>query len=229
MASHRLEEALLLEAISNLHDHLWAGGAQDEAKLLARLLAGARDLDRHLASRGRVERAVRPMVREFQKVTHGADLFTFLHAVAHLTAAADRVYRKPQEAAKHASELVVSLCIHLAASAGRHDLTEGFESGQTDFAEYTSRLADVLEERGVLRAGELRRAANQAFDLHALWDRQAPPESKRLMSTAAVASAALACVFFTEALRSLGRFRERPYGQLVPVADTVLGRLGAHP
>lgn len=229
MAPYRDAEARLLDAVSDLHDHLWAGSARDEPELLAQLLRGARDLDRHLRTKGRIERAVRPMVRPFRKVTHGADLFTFLHAVAHLSAAADRVRRRPQEATKHASEVVISLCIHLASSAGRHDLTQAFESGQSDFAAYTSRLADALEERGALRAGELRRAANQTFDLHALWDRRVSAATRGVMATAAVASAALACVFFVDALRSLGRYRERPYAQLTPVAGMVLRGLGGHP
>ncbi len=229
MASYRAAEERLLGDVMELHDFLWGGARQNEARLLKRLRRDARDMDRHLGTRGRVERAVRPLLRRFQKVTDGPELFLFLHAVANLSAAADRVRRKPQEAAKAASEAAVSLCIHLASAAGRRSLTEAFETGQTDFAAYSSKLADALEERGVLRAGEFRRAANQAFDLHALWDRRASPEAKRIMAEASVASAALACVLFVDAMRALGRYRDAPHAQLVPVAAQVLRRSGGHP
>jgi len=229
MASYRVAEERLLDAISDLHDYLWAGARPDEAKLLARLRRGARDLDHHLGTRGRVERAIRPLVRRFRKVTTGADLFLFLQAVARLAYAADRVPRRPQEAAKAASEVAVSLCIQVGSVAARRDLQEAFETGHLDFAAYTSKLADALEERGVLRAGEFRRATNQAFDLHALWDRRASPEAKRIMATASVSSAGLACVLFVDALRALGRYRESPYAQLVPTVAAILRRLGSHP
>ena len=228
MASNRAAEERFLVALSDLHDYLWSGAHYDESELLARLRLGARDLDHRIGARGRVERAVRPMLRRFRKVSEGADLFTFLHAVGHLAFASDRVRRKPKEAAKAGSRTAVSLSIHLASAAGRRDLTEAFETGATDFATYTSKLADALEERGVLRAGEFRRATNQAFDLHALWDGRASPETKRIMAAAGVTSAGLACVLFVDALRALGRYREWPYAQLVPIVATVL-RWGGHP
>lgn len=228
MVSRRVAEQRFFSTISDLHDYLWSGTHLDEADLLARLRRGARDLDQRIGAGGRVERGIHPMVRHFRKVSHGADLFTFLHAVAHLSFASDRVHRKPKDAAKAASQIAVSLSIHLASAAGRRDLTETFETGTTDFATYTSRLADALEERGVLRAGEIRRATNQAFDLNALWDRRASPETKRIMAAAGVTSAGLACVLFVEALRALGRYRESPYAQLIPIVATVLRR-GGHP
>lgn len=229
MASYRAAELRLLGDVNELHDYLWGGARSDETKLLARLGRGARELDRHLGSQGRVERAVRPLLRHFRKVTDGPELFLFLHAVTNLSAAADRVRRQPEEASKAAREAAVSLCIHLASAAGRHSLTEAFETGETDFAAYSSKLADALEERGVLRAGEFRRAANQAFDLHALWDRRASPEAKRIMAEASLTSVALACVLFVDGMRALGRYRDAPHAQLVPVAAQVLRRSGGHP
>jgi hypothetical protein len=229
MASYVDAEQRMRAAISELHDYLWGGARPKEAELLTRLQRGARTLDHHLGTRSRIERAVRGMTRRFRKVTHGADLFTFLHVVAHLSFAADRVHREPREAAKAASEVAVSLCIHLASTARRFDLVESFETGHTDFAEFTSKLADALEERGVLRAGEFRRATNQSFDVNALWDRRASTDARRVTATASVASAGFACVLFIDALRSLGRYRETPYSCLVPVVGRILRGLGSHP
>jgi tryptophan 2,3-dioxygenase len=229
MGSYADAEQRMRAAISELHDYLWGGARPDEAKLLAQLQGGARNLDRHLGAQGRVERAIRPITRRFRKVTQGADLYTFLHTIAHLSFAADRVRRSPKEAAKAASQVAISLCIHLASAAKRFDLVESFETGHTDFAEFTSKLADALEERGVLRAGEFRRATNQAFDVNALWDRRASTDAKRIMGAASVASAGFACVLFIDALRSLGRYRETPYARLIPVVGRILRAVGSHP
>lgn len=219
----------MLEAVAQLDEYLWAGARVDEHRLLARLERGTRDLDQHLKLRGRLLRPVQTMTRRFRKGTQGADLYTFLQAVSRLSFAADRVTRRPRDAVKAASELTVSLCIHLASAANRGDLVRTFESGRTDFAEFSAKLADALEERGVLRAGEFRRAANQAFDVGALWGGHASQEAKRIMATASVASAGFACVLFVDALRAIGRYRETPWGRLVPIASTILRRLGRHP
>lgn len=229
MTSYAVSERRLSLAIRDLHDFLWTGKRVDEAKLLARLLRGARDLDGHLGTRGKVERAVRSVSREFRRGAPGADLFTFLQAVAGLSYAAERVRRQPREAAKTASELGVSLTVHLASAAGAEGLVEEFESGRTDFGEFVASLRDALEAAGVLRAAEFGRAANLAFDIHALWDDKLSRGTKRVMATACVSAAGFASVVFVEALRSLGRYREKPYAALVPVAATILSRQGGHP
>jgi hypothetical protein len=177
VASYAAAEQELLEAVAQLDEYLWGGARVDERRLLARLERGSRYLDRHLRVRGRLERPVRTMTRRFRKGTQGADLYTFLQAVVRLSFAADRVGRRPREAAKAASEVAVSLCIHLASAANRGDLVRAFESGRSDFAEFSGKLADALEQRGVLRAGDFRRSANQAFDVGALWDGHASAEA----------------------------------------------------
>ncbi len=229
MASYAVSERRLSRAIRDLHDYLWAGKRADEGKLLPRLLRGARDLDGHLGTRGKVERAVHAISREFRRGAPGADLFTFLQAVAGLSYAADRVRRQPREAAKAASELGVSLSVHLATAAGAENLVDQFESGRRDFGEFVAALRDALEAAGVLRAAEFGRAVNLAFDIHALWDDRLSREAKRVMATTSLSAAAFASVVFVEALRSLGRYREKPYAALVPVAATILSRQGGHP
>lgn len=229
MASYAASERRLAASLKDLHDYLWGGARPREKELLARLLRGSRDLDRHLRTGGRVERAVRPLTRTFHKSPQGADLFTFLQAVAGLSYAADRVRRSPREAAKAASELGVSLTIHLASAAEAHALVEAFEAGRQDFGEFSARLQDALESRGVLRAGEFVRAVNLAFDVHALWDARASPETWRIMATTGTVAAGFACVVLVEALRALGRFRESPYGRLVPLVSRILQAPGRHP
>lgn len=216
-------------ALKDLHDYLWSGTRPREKELLDRLLRGARDLDRHLRTAGRVERAVRPLTRSFHKNPQGSDLFTFLQAVAGLSYAADRVRRNPREAAKAASELGVSVTIALAWAAGADALVDAFEAGRQDFGEFSARVQDVLESRGVLRASEFIRAVNLAFDVHALWDPHASPEMRRVMATTGVVAAGFASVVLVEALGALGRYRESPYRRLVPLVSVILQGLGGHP
>ncbi len=229
MASYAASERRLAAALKDLHGYLWSGARPKEKDLLDRLLRGARDLDRHLRTTGRVERAVRPLTRDFHKNPQGSDLFTFLQAVAGLSYAADRVRRNPREAAKAASELGVSAAIALAWASGADALVEAFEAGRQDFGEFSARVQDVLESRGVLRASEFVRAVNLAFDVHALWDPRAAPEMRRVMATTGVVAAGFACVVLVEALEALGRYRESPYGRLVPVVSVILQGLGGHP
>ncbi len=229
MASYAASERALAVALHDLHDVVWAGARRDEAELLLQLERGARALDRHLGTRGRIERGVRPMTRSFLKASQGPDLFTFLHAASGLAYAADRVRRQPREAAKAASELAVSPSIRLASAAGAAGLADRFESGRTDFGEFSAQLVETLEERGVLRAREFGHAANLAFDVHALWNRKLPAGKKRILATTSVSAAGFACIVFVDALRSLGRYRETPYGRLVPVVAAILEGLGGHP
>jgi len=229
MTSFAAVDRKLTGAIDDLHNYLWAGKKLDERRLLEDLESGAAALDHHVRARGAIAGGIRPLVRAFRRTTTGADLFAFAEATADLAGAVELTNRKPQEAAKRASRLAASLCIHLASAADRFDLVETFESGRTDFAAFTSSLADVLEERGVLRAGEFRRAVNTAFDMNALWDADAAADRQRIAVLTSVTSAGFACCLLVEALKSLGRYREIPYGKLEPAARRILDRLGGHP
>lgn len=229
MAAFPRIDRSLAAAVGDLHDYLWTGKKLDDRKLLARLESAAVALDRHVRARGAIAGGVRPLVRHFNRTTMGADLFTFLETASDLSAAVELSRRNPKQAAKRASGLAVSLSIHLAASVDRFDLVEAFESGKTDFAAFTSALADVLEGRGVLRAGEFRRAVNTAFDVNALWDPNDARELQRIAVLASIGSVGFAAGLLVDALRNLGLYREVPYGKLVPAVDRILGRLGGHP
>lgn len=229
MASFARIDRALSAGVRDLHDYLWTGKKLRERALLARLGRSASALDRHVRARGSIVSAVRPLLRSFQKHPAGPDLYTFLDAVACLSAAVETWRRNPKYATARASSLAGSLSIALASASDRFDLVESFEGGQTDFGEFTSQLADVLEEKGVLRAGEFRRAVNQPFDVNALWDRKAPKDVQRIAAVAATASAALACVLYVDAIHSLGRYRPVPFAKLVPATERILQRLGGHP
>ncbi len=229
MTSFAAVDRSFSRAIQDLHDYLWAGAKHDEADLLRRLTKGAVGLDRHLRAPGIVSKGVRPLAKSFDRHGVGADLFTYSYIVSGLAAAVERRKKQPREAAKRISEVVVSNSIHLASVADRFDLVETFQSGRTDFGKFQDRLAGVLEARGVLPAGELNRAANGVYDLHAIWDVGWPKDYQQVALVASIGATALHSAHFVEALRALGRYRNPPYGTLVPALRRILDRVGAHP
>lgn len=229
MSSFAAIDARVSRAVDALHDYLWARTRISEPRLLTRLDRGARALDRIMGLRGALAGGARPMLRRFRKERNGPDLYAFLKAASDLSAAVRWSRSKPREGAKRASELAVSLSIHLASVAGRSDLVESFEAGTTDFGAFSSRLADVLEQKGALRAGEFRRAVNGAFDVRALWDPKAHGDAHVVAATAAAVFAGYACVLFVEALQALGQYRRTPYARMIPVTRRLLAHLGGHP
>ncbi len=229
MASFAALDRSLSSDVSQLHDYLWAGKKLSERDLLVRIERDAERLERHVRARGAITSAVRPLVRPFSRIPSGPDLYTFLHAVAGMSAAVEARRTRPKTAVARASGVAVSMSIGVASAADRFDLVEEFEGGRADFAQFTSRLADVLEEKGALRAGEFRRAVNQSFDLNALWDPRAPRDAQQVVALAAVASAGLACALYVDGIRSLGRYRAVPFAKLVPAVRRILDRLGHQP
>lgn len=229
MATFSTIDRRLADAVQGLHDHLWHAPRKDETVLLRRIEQSAVALDRYVRGRGAISSGVRPLTRRFQKVPGGADLFEFLTVVSSLAGAIETHRRKPKEAAHRCSRAVVSLSIHLASAADRFDLVEAFEGGTSDFLGFTSALADVLEQKGVVRAGEFKRVANSVYDIHALWDDRGSKDGHQVAAVAAIGSMAYAATLFLAALRELGRYQEVPYGRLVPAMRRLLDRLGAHP
>lgn len=229
MASFASIDRRLSSAVDGLHDVLWSGSRLNRPRLLARLDRAARALDERMGLHGALAAGARPLVRRFDKERNGADLYTFLKTASDLSAAVTWSRSSPRQAARRASELAVSLSIHLASAAGRFDLVRSFEAGTTDFGAFSSRLADVLEEKGAPRAGEFRRAVNGAFDVRALWNEKASGDARVVAATAATAFAGYACILFVDALKAVGTYRRVPYARLVPVTRRLLAHLGGHP
>ncbi len=219
----------LRRAVKDLHDYLWTRRSFEGADLVRRLERSARDLDACLGARGRIPRAIRPLLHPFHKSPTGPDLYTFLDTVSNLSAAVELARRSPHESAGRARELVVSLSIGLASKADSFHLVDAFESGKTDFDVFASGLAEALEQRGAVRAREFQRLTEEAFDLHALWDKRAPLDFQRIAAVASIGCSALAAVLYVEALRALGKYRAVPYGELLPVVRTIVNRIGGQP
>jgi hypothetical protein len=228
MASYAVLDRTVTKAVHDLHDFLWVGAKMEEAALLDRLRAAAKVLDAHLGTRA-VSRGAAPLLGSFDRRAMGSDLFTFLWIVGHLAIAAERRRADPKEAVRRASEVVSSNAIHLASASGRFDLVEMFEAGKTDFDAFQAGLAEVLEDRGVLAAGAMRRLAVTVYDANATWRADVPKDAARIAATAAIGDAALHSTLLVEALRTLGRYRDAPYAQLAPALLRVLDAPKAHP
>ena len=229
MASFPALDRSLQRAVRDLHDVLWTGKPMDETGLVARLERGVRDLDRWAGAHGTIASGVRPLLHPFRPRPSGGDLFTYLDTISNVAAAVAYVRTKPRESARRASELAVSLSIGLATAADSFHLVEAFESGGTDFGGFAERLAEVLEQKGAIRAKEFRRATEEAFDLHALWDGRASRDAQCVTALACVGCAALSAELYAEGLKALGRYRKVPYDRLVPAVRRILDRLGKHP
>lgn len=227
MGSADVLERKVVKPAHDLHDFLWAGAKHDEAALLARLEGAAKALDVHLKAR-LVLKAVRPLLRAFEPRAAGADLFTFLWSLGNLAVASEARRRNPKEALGRATDVVVSNSIHLAAAVGRFDLVEMFEGGKADFDGFQGSLAQILEDRGVLPAEEMRSLATTLYDRNATWREDRPLEFQTVAATVGMGEAILHTALLVDALRAIGRYKDAPYGQLVPALRRILDRGGAH-
>jgi len=226
MAAFAPVDRALSKAVEDLHDYLWTGAKHDEAALLGRLEEAAGRLDRHVRAGGSIADSVRPLVKSFDRRAVGADLFTFLEIVSHLAGAVEVRTKDPKDATRRASETVVSNSIHLASAAGRFEIVEMFESGKSDFMTFQDRLADLLTRRGVVQARELQRAANAAYDSHAIWSAGWSKDVQQIVAVAAIGNAAHHASLLADALRSIGRYRDPPYGSLASAVRRILDRIG---
>ena len=215
-------------AVNALHDHLWVTPSKDEAGLLRRLGACASELDRHLGTKGLIAGGVRPVLRDFKKYPGGKDVFEFLHSTTNLAAGVAYRTKRPREAAKRASEVVSSLAIGLSSASDSFHLVDAFQSGKSDFMDFTTRLADVLENRGFALAGEFKRGANATYNVHAIWDDSWSKDFQALAVLDGIGSAAHVCALHVEALRVLGGYHEAPYGRLAPAVRRIVERIGTH-
>lgn len=230
VATYAVLERTVARSVQDLHDFLWVGAKHDEARLLGRLRDAAKVLDGHLGTRA-VSRGVAPLLGAFDRRAMGSDLFTFLWMLGHLAIAAERRGPDPRESARRSADVVNSNAIHLASASGRFDLVEMYEAGKTDFEAFQAGLTEILEDRGVLAADAMRRLAVRVHDANATWRADAPKGFARIAATASIGDAALHSALLVDALRTLGRYRDAPYAQLVPALEKVLGSPGlrAHP
>lgn len=221
MATFRALDKRLYRDVGLLHDFLWQEWKGDPGKLRRDLLAEAREFDAFLGAGGKIRRHAEALERgiDKDKEGHGAALYELLSDTYNLTAATEHVRKKDYKgAAEHAAWAVESMSIGVCSAAGRFDIVEKWEHGGGGFEPFTGALADMLERKGVARAGEYKRLLLAVRNFGREWDASASPEQQALAARAAVASAAWCAVTTGLVRESIGaprKFSEKDYAAVV--------------
>ncbi len=210
-----------------LHDFLWQGKREGEAKLRADLQKDLRELDAFLGAGGKLRRAATALDRAWGNPGAGESLFELVNHTYNLTAATDHLLRRrdPKGAGEHVADAVQSVSIGVCSNAGCFELVEEWESGKTDFETYAGKLADRLQAKGVPRAGEFKRHLVAARNFGKAFDAAAPTAEQTLGARAAISNGlwvTLASVSLRTALGSPPRFS---YEDFASVLSKISGRL----
>ncbi len=219
MASFASLDKRLSRDVGLIHDYLWQGWKGDPGKLRADLRREARELDAFLGVRGKLRRPANALLDKFD-AKHGPSLYEFLYDTYNLTAATEHVRKGDYKgAAEHAAWAVESMSIGVCSAANRFDIVEKWgHGGETDYEQYTSAIADMLQGKGVARAGEYKRMLLVARTFGKQWDRGASKERQAVAARAAIAAAAW-CGLTTSsihgALRASRGFPQTDYAAVI--------------
>jgi hypothetical protein len=229
MTSFKVLDRRLREDTKALHDWLWRGWKGDEAGLLRDLARDATDLDAFLGAGGGLRRPARALiaaVRARGREGPGAGLFELLSHVHDLTAATEHARSGDfAGAGDHLEDAIGSVTIGTCAAAGRFPYVQQWEGGAIDFDAYMGKLADVLEEKGVARAGEWKRIASGAYHLKGTLNPRAPEAERALLARAAVTGACWATLANVAIRRALGSRPRVPYADFAHVIRRIADRL----
>jgi len=190
--------------IRELHDYLWDPGWKgDDSALRTRLLKGAKDLDTFLSARGRLRKSVESLAKPWSRERQGASLFELLYDVLGLTAATEHTRKgRHRDAAVRAQAVIESTSIGVCSASGHFEIVEEWEARKIDFETYTTKLAEVLQEKLIPQAGQFKRVLNAVYEFGAEWDGSASKGAQALAARAAIEDAAW-CVSRSLTTRSL--------------------------
>ena len=188
--------------VRELHDQLWNPRWKGDAQALrVRLAAEAKALDAFLGAGGRLARPAAKLAKASGEGA-GESLFELLYHAYHLTAATEHIRKGDSKGAgEHVAWAVEGMSIGVAVAAGRFDLVDRWEHGKADFETYAGRLADVLQAKGVSRAGDFKRVLVAARTFAKQRD---SIEARDLAARAAIADAAWLAVTSVSIRRVLG-------------------------
>ena len=213
--------------IHALHDYLWLPGWQgNESSLRTRLVNGAKSLDTFLHAKDLLRKNVEALAKPWSKEHQGSSLFELLDDAVGLTAATEFVRKgKFREAAVRAQGVVESTSIGVCSTARSFEIVEEWEAHKIDFETYTGRLADVLETKLILQAGQFKRMLNAVHEFGSDWDGSASKAEQSLGARAAVEGSAW-CVSRSVAIRTMlgeaPKVSEKDFGTIL---DLIVQRL----
>lgn len=230
MGSFATVDKRMMRDVDRFHDFLWVPGKKmDGETLLANLEREARELDAFLRAGGKLRRHATTMVAATRedKDRHGATLYELLHDVYHLTAATEHVRTRDYKgAAEHVAWVVESDSIGICSAIGSFPLVHEWEGGNIDFETYAGRLADLLQGKGVARAGQYKRAMLVARTFGKDWDGAASREQQLLAARAAIEAAAW-CTVATRTIRetATGKRSGIPTADYSEIVRRIVSRL----
>jgi len=230
MASFASLDKRMGKDVNQIHDWLWNPGWKGDAeRLLADLAREARELDAYLGVHGKLRRHVEALIKAAQgdRERYGGTLYELLYNLYNLTAATERWRRKDYKAAgEHVAQVVESDSIGTCASLDSFPLVEEWESGKIDFETYASRLADLLQGKGIATAGQYKRVMLAARTFGKEWDGSAPKAQQALAARAAIEGAAW-CTVATRTIReaATGRPLTVPLKDYAGIIQGIVGRL----
>lgn len=226
MAAFASLDKRMRKDLEALHDHLWAGSKAGGDRLRPALLRDAHDLDAFLAARGKLQRSAERLVKSWDDDAAGASLFEILHDAYHLTAATEHVRKQDYKGAgEHVAWAVESTSIGLCSSLGAFHIVDAWEHRGGDFEAYASSIADLLESKGVARAGEFKRHLLAARMFGKDFDASAPPQVQSLGARMALLEAAWLGATGLAVRASLGRPPAFPAPDYAAVLERIVSRV----
>ena len=226
MASFAALDKRMMRDVNRIHDFLWHPGEKiDGEKLLADLEEEARELDLFLRAGGKLRRHAKAIARSTRKdkESHGSALYELLYDVYNLSAATEHLRKGDYKgAAEHVSWVVESDSIGMCVAFDSFPLVTEWESGKINFEAYASRLADLIDGKGIPQAGQYKRAMLVVRTFGKDWDGKAPRAQQALAARTALEAGAW-CTVAGRAIREAAT--DRP--PAVPASDysAIIGRI----
>ena len=156
----------------HLHDYLWHfQGKKDPTKLRANLGRDVRDADAFLRLGGKLRNNAKALIDAWAAPGAGESLFELVEHSWGLAAATVLAGRgEYKRAAERCKNVIASASIGVCANVGCFEYVEEWEAGKIDFATYAGKLADFLEAKGIVAAGQFKRMLNAIWDFGTNWD-----------------------------------------------------------
>ena len=209
-----------------LHDALWHDGKGNRTKLIADLLRDARELDAFLRAGGTLRRNAEALAKQWGTPGAGESLFELLRHAHGFVAAAEALRRRDyRRAGREVAETVSSVTIGICAAAGCFELVQEWEGGKVDFETYMGRLADVLQSKGIERAGEWKRIVVAARHFGTAFDATASKTLQALGARSAILNGLWATITSLDIRSALGSAARFPAKDFAAIAERVAARV----
>jgi hypothetical protein len=218
-ASFTALDRRVIQDLGALHDFLWRGRKEEATSFASKLLKDAQDADAFLHLGGRLARNAKALAAGVEDPGKGESLFELLEHVWALGAARQLAAKKDYRgAAIRAKDAVSSATIGVCANVGCFEFVEEWEGGKIDFEAFTKKVAEFLEPKGVLYAGQFKRVLDAVHDIGTNWNAVAGKGEQALAARTAIAGGAwclLTSVSIRELLGAPPKFAAGDFGEIV--------------